>query len=394
MMRALKSLRGTKGVELTKLLLRVDFLALLACIALLAYLGLSFGRDMVLSVLLEFSIFLIVTLSLNIETGLTGVPQFGRVLCVTAGAFIVGGLCGRIVAWMLGRECGWAYAHHTVNYPLITEINSILMTNLGLSVLVFIMYLVFAAIAGGFFGWLISRPAIRLREAYLGISLLAFGDLLYWIGYNWEPLVGATNAVHVPDPFRSIWTYRYEAVTIVYFLIALFMLFIAEKLVRSPFGRDLKMLRDCELAAQVYGRDIVKVRTLSLIIGGAMAGVAGSLWVVYTGSCYAGTFTRLMWTFWPWAYMMLGGIGSNLGVALGVLIFVILRTMIMIYRMSLKPYLPFDPVWLEYTLCGLALVIIVLFRPYGLVPEKPVSTLPREQIEEMHKKARERVKSS
>jgi branched-chain amino acid transport system permease protein len=80
----------------------------------------------------------------------------------------------------------------------------------------------------------------------------------------------------------------------------------------------LKAIRDAVVATNVYGKDIIKAGAQTLIIGGAKAAVAGELWALYTGSMKATTYTRLTWTFWPWAFMMLGGTGNNLGVLNGV----------------------------------------------------------------------------
>jgi len=143
------------------------------------------------------------------------------------------------------------------------------------------------------------------------------------------------------------------------------------------------MLRDSPLVSRVYGKNIVKIRTQSLVIGSAIAGIGGALYVIYTGTCTAIGFTRLTWTFWPWAYMMLGGIGSNIGMVVGVLVLTVLRTLIILYRKSVFGFLllwGIDPIWLEYTLLGLVIIFIVLFMPYGLVPEKTETVLPSGRI--------------
>lgn len=338
---------------------------------------------LIIHIIVEFSIFTIVTLSLNLEVGDTGIPQFGRVIAVIAGAFAVGAIPGRILAYMMGLPYGAEYATYKYNYRIVHEINEKLATNIPLSIAYFVFSLLLATVCGAVIGWVTSRPAIRLREAYLGISLLAFGDVLMWIGYNYEPLVGGSTAATVPDPFRWIWEYRFMVVSFVIVIIAFIILIIVERLTKSPFGRMLRMLRDNELASVVFGKDIVKVRTRSLVIGSAIAAIAGALYVIYVGVCNAGAFTRLTWTFWPWAYMMLGGTGNNIGVVVGVLIFTIIRTLIVLYRFELAPYLPFDPIWLEYTLAGLAIILIVLFKPYGLIPEKPEPTIRPERIREI-----------
>ena len=337
---------------------------------------------LIVYILTQFSIFLIVTLSLNLEVGHTGIPQFGRVIAVIAGAFAVGAVPGRILAYFLGLPFGEEYASTTSNFAIVTAINNLLANNILLAFVYFISSLFLAAVFGGFIGWLTSRPAIRLREAYLGISLLAFGDVFMWFGYNYQPLVGGSTAIAVPDPFAWFPGDRFLFASAVILIFAVLTFIATEMLTRSPFGRTLKMLRDNELTTEVSGKDIVVVRTRSLVIGSAMAAVAGALYVMYVGRCNASAFSRLTWTFWPWAYMMLGGTGSNIGIVLGVLVFIIIRTLITLYRYELSAFLPFDPLWLEYTLAGLAIILIVLFRPYGLIPEKPTPTLPRERIEQ------------
>jgi branched-chain amino acid transport system permease protein len=355
---------------------------------------------LLLSILAEFAVFFIVTLSLNLEVGHTGIAQFGRVLAVEAGAFTVGGLTSRLLAWILGLPAGVEYADPLRNYFIVDEINAAFSENVALGLGYFVLSLVLAAIVGALLGWLTSRPAIRLKEAYLGISLLAYGEMLMWIAYNYQPIVGGTIAVGIPDPFRIIQVkggpeggfYRNITITFVMLAIALLMYFLAEKLTKSPFGRTLKMHRDCEIAASAYGLDLVKTRTMSLIVGSTLAALAGALYVFYAGACNAGAFSRLTWTFWPWAYMMLGGVGSNLGIAVGVIIFLTVRVLIVQYRFDLAAalHLPFDPIWLEYTIAGLAIILIVLFKPSGLIPEKPVTTLPRDKIKSILKSIEEK----
>jgi branched-chain amino acid transport system permease protein len=355
--------------------------------------------NLALSILAEFAIFLIVTLSLNLEVGRTGIAQFGRVLAVMVGAFTVGGLASRLLALMLGLPAGTEYADPLYNSFIVDKINAILSENIALGLGYFVLSLILALIFGALIGWLTSRPAIRLKEAYLGISLLAYGDLLMWITYNYQPIVGGTIGVGVPDPFRMIQViggpmggfYRNITVVFVMLTIALLIYFLTEKLTRSPFGRTLIMHRDNEIAASAYGLDLIKTRTRSLVLGSAFAALAGALYVLYVGSCSPAAFSKLTWTFWPWAYMMLGGVGNNLGVLVGVGSFLTVRILLVQYRFELVTFLhlPFDPLWLEYTIIGVAIILIVLFRPFGLIPEKPVSTLQKDKINRILKSIEE-----
>jgi branched-chain amino acid transport system permease protein len=335
-----------------------------------------------LQIILNFSIGLIVTISLNLEVGFLGIPQFGRLLAVIAGAIVAAAVPGRILAAFMGLPWGAEYAYHLYNFGIVAKINEVLVSSPTLSIGILLLTLILAAAIGGVIGYLCAYPALRLREAYLGITLLAFGDLLMNIAWNYDPLVGGTTGVWVIDPFRFVGAggtrFTFSALFILAIAIAVFLY--AELLARSPYGRALKAVRDAEAAASVYGKDVVKMRAHTLIIGGAIAALAGALWALFTGSMKANTYTRLTWTFWPWAFMMLGGTGNNLGVLLGVLLYTVARTVIILYKGALTAIIPIEPEWLEYIMIGLVIIIIALFRPQGIIPEKPVLTLPKSKI--------------
>jgi len=340
----------------------------------------------ILYILVDFSIYLIVTLSLNLEVGYAGLPQFGRVLAVLTGALIAGAIPGRILALMYELPYGPEYAFYEYNYKVVNTLNTVLEKNPLLSIAIFVFTLILAMILGAIVGYLTSKPAIRLREAYLGITLLAMGDVLMLVTYYYTPIIGGTTGVSVIDPFRWTGVARFYIATFTLLGIALLVFLLIERLTKSPYGRVLRAMRDSELAITVYGRDIVKLRTYTLMVGAAIASLGGALYTFYTGSCIASTYTRVTWTFWPWAFMMLGGTGNNVGVMFGVLLFVIVKTLIVMYRGLLAPYVPFDPVWLEYTFVGMAIVLIAIFRPQGLIPEKPIFTISRKKIEELIKR--------
>lgn len=146
------------------------------------------------------------------------------------------------------------------------------------------------------------------------------------------------------------------------------------------------MVRDNDVSAAAAGINVVQVRTQSLVIGSALAAIAGGLYVVYTGTVAAIGFQRLTFTFWPWAFMMLGGIGSNIGVLLGVFLLTILRTMIIIFRSQWFGFLlnvGIDPLWLEFTLMGAVIIVVILFMPHGLVPEKVEPMLPASRVKKI-----------
>jgi branched-chain amino acid transport system permease protein len=340
------------------------------------------------NILINFAIGFIITVSLNLEVGITGIPQFGRVLAVIIGAIVAAAIPGRLLALSMGLPYGADYAFHLKNFGIVNQINSVLQANALLSIGVFLFTLAMAAVIGGLVGYACSYPALRLKEAYLGITLLAFGDVVKTVAWNYDPLAGGTMGVNVPDFFRwiGIGPERFLGVTLTLTGLGLLIFIFVEGLIRSPFGRALKAIRDSEVAAKVYGKDIVKLRAEALIVGGALAAIGGALWALYSGSFKADSYRRLTWTFWPWAYMMLGGTGNNLGMLIGVFAFSVIRTLIYEYKTELTAFISISPQWFEYILVGLAIIVLVLFRPQGLFPEKPALTLPKKEIEKIRQK--------
>jgi branched-chain amino acid transport system permease protein len=380
------------GTNLRGFLLRGEILITLAILIVLTYFLVSRGVPMVLTIVIDFAVFAIVTMSLNLETGYTGIPQFGRVLAVIAGAFAVGAIPGRLMSMFMGLPWGFDYAKDSIHYQISPELTAVLANSWFLSLIFLLFCVLIAAASGAGIGWLASRPAIRLKEAYLGISLLAFGDFFMWVGHNWEPLVGGSTAVYVPDPFRVFGGGRFQVVVIVIFLAAMLVYAYLNRLTSSPFGRMLRMIRDNEVSASAAGKDVTKIRTQSLVIGSMLAGIAGGLYVIYTGTVTAMGYSRLVWTFWPWAFMMLGGIGSTTGVLLGVMVLTIMRTMITVYRFQVFGFLMawgINPLWLEYTLMGAVIVGVILFLPHGLVPEKVQPMLPANRVKRLLAKGME-----
>jgi branched-chain amino acid transport system permease protein len=108
-----------------------------------------------------------------------------------------------------------------------------------------------------------------------------------------------------------------------------------------------------------------------------LCGIAGTLWVLYSGAVTP-SYARFDWTFLPWLMILLGGMGTNRGTLVGTLIFVTLNKLIIYYKSVFVGILPFDVVWLNYILLGLITILILIYRPEGIVrevrtPEKPPS---------------------
>jgi len=328
---------------------------------------------------ISFGIYLIIALSLNLEFGYGGISNFGKVLAVAGGAFAVGFFPGRIAAWLFG--IGLKYEGGNI-YKIVSEVNYILGDNPGIALALFFTTLVIAAIVGAALGFIACYPAIRLREEHLAMTLIAMGEAIRIIGRNYEPIVGGPFGVRVPDPFMWAGGFRYTASALFILCICLMVLFYLERLVRTPLGRVLRAIRDNEDVAESLGKDVTRIRMKTIIIASVIASIGGALYAFNTSNVVSTAYTRATWTFWPWVIVIIGGAANNMGVMLGTLAFVTFRKFIIFYK-ALLAFVPFDIVWLDFLLLGVVLILIQMYRPGGIIPEKPTSTLSIKKLEEM-----------
>jgi len=326
----------------------------------------------VVDLLAIFAIYVIVNLSLNMEFGYTGIPNFGKVLAVGAGAFVAASIPGRIFANIAGIEGDYI----SDNLLIVSQINLWLVDNVGIGFVVFFLTLGIAAGIGGGVGLLTSYPVIRLRGDYLAITLLAFGESIRIIGNNYTPLVGGTLGVQVPDPLSFLPDeFRFPVATIGLVSIAVVVYVYSEKMIRSPLGRMLRAVRDNEMAAEALGKNSSHVRIKIIMVSAALAAIGGALYAFYVGGTIAFAYDRASWTFWPFLMILIGGLANNKGVLIGTLIFVTLRKFIIFFKDSFEGFVPFDVIWLDFLLLGVILLAILLYRPQGIFVEKPTPTI-------------------
>ena len=107
------------------------------------------------------------------------------------------------------------------------------------------------------------------------------------------------------------------------------------------------------------------------MIGSLFCGIAGSLWALYSGAITP-TLARFDWTFLPWLMILIGGMGSNRGTLVGTAIVVTLNKLITYFKYAFVGIVPFNIIWLNYLLLGVMTILILIYRPEGIVRE----TLP------------------
>ncbi len=328
------------------------------------------------------AVYIIVTTALNLQYGYTGIPNFGLAFGVAIGAYMTGYLPGRLayqiyfdkIAENLGNRCP-TLDYIRCNIMIRNYINKFLAQDPVLSMSLLVLTIVLSVLAGAILGFLASYPAIRLRVDFLMMVLIAIAEGVRIIGMNYTPLAGGTLGVSVPNMLG--WLDKYYNINrtlqngIMVGSITFIVLILSYFLMRSPYGRVLKAVRESEEAALAVGIDVNRVKIEAMVVGSAIAAVAGSIYSLYLGNVVPTSYTRYDWTFWPWLMLLLGGRGSELGALAGTVSIITLRRIVSVYKHTVQPFIPFDVVWLERIAMGLAFLVIMMFKPYGLFPEKP-----------------------
>jgi branched-chain amino acid transport system permease protein len=345
-----------------------------------------------ISLVIFFALYLAISISLNLEFGYTGIPNFGKVMFVAGGAAIAGTFSGRFAALLYRIDTHGNYVYF--NPQIISQADALLAQDPLTAVLILLLSILLAGLVAAVMGYLASYPAIRLREDYLGMLLLGAAQFFQVFLSGYDPLVGGTQGMLVPDLF--IWlTPRFgnnrDLVSMsILSLFALMVYLYAERLARSPLGRTLRAVRDNEVASMALGKDIVALRRKALVSASAISGMAGAIFTFYAGSVGAYTWNRFSWTFLPWTMVIIGGAANNAGVALGVLLYWLLSKLLEQLKFSLAAYVPVDINWVTYLAFSSLLVLILLYRPEGLIREKPTATLPLPIVQKIRRAASSR----
>jgi len=289
----------------------------------------------VCDLIVYIGIFGIVSLSLNLEFGFAGLANFGKVAFFLIGAY---------------------------TYALLSQIG-----------VPFYLCLIASALISAVFGLLISLPALRLRADYLAIAVLAFGEILRLIMKSEKWLAGGNWGIAVSPIFP--WTgshliYRLENIGLVGFCLFICFL-VVQLLANSPYGRAMRAIREDEIAAEALGKDRAKFKAQALMLGSAMAGVAGGLYAQYLQYALPGMFMPMV-TFTVWIMVLLGGPANNWGVLLGAALVEIFDRGTNIAKDYLT--LPIDPSDLQYILFGALIIFVLFYRPQGLLKESTIQT--------------------
>ena len=171
---------------------------------------------------------------------------------------------------------------------------------------------------------------------------------------------------------------------LIFLFVVCFLLYFSEKALRSPWGRMMRAIRDNEDAAKAMGKNVVKQHLFIFMLGSAIIGFAGAMLVTYDGLFTPSSYQPLRYTFLIWVMVLLGGTGNNYGAILGAFVvwfiwiqsapfalFIInLFTSQLADTNAIKLHLINSIPYFRYFMMGLGLLLVMRYRPKGLLPEK------------------------
>ncbi|BAN52932.1 MULTISPECIES: high-affinity branched-chain amino acid ABC transporter permease LivM [Pseudomonas] len=297
-------------------------------------------------------IYVLLGLGLNIVVGLAGLLDLGYVGFYAVGAYSYA---------MLSHYLGWSF---WVCLPI-------------------------AGLMAATFGFLLGFPVLRLRGDYLAIVTLGFGEIIRLFLRNLTDWTGGPNGIsNIPKPeffgltferraaegmqtFHEFFGLEYNSINKVIFLylvallLALLALFVINRLLRMPIGRAWEALREDEIACRALGLNPTVIKLSAFTLGAAFAGFAGSFFAARQGLVTPESFTFIESAI-ILAIVVLGGMGSQLGVILAAIVMILLPELMREFS--------------EYRMLmfGALMVLMMIWRPQGLLPmQRPHMELHR-----------------
>ena len=225
----------------------------------------------------------------------------------------------------------------------------------------------------GLIAYLLAFPALKLRGGPFAIALLAIQETIFLVIKNESWLTNGVWGIRgIPRPFFELINPRYYVFIFLVIAVAMLALtyFFMERALNSPWGRVLRAIREDETLTEMSGKGCFNFRRQSFVFSSMVAGLAGALYVHYTGFVSPQTFSPLMSTFLVWLMVMVGGTGNNRGVILGAFlvwgVWVGSDFITALVPASVATQIGF----IRMFLVGIILTVTVLTRPQGLLTQK------------------------
>jgi branched-chain amino acid transport system permease protein len=332
---------------------------------------------------IQILIYVMLGWGLNIVVGLAGLLDLGYVAFYAMGAY----------SFALLAKNGLPFIAFASDYPYLA------VDFYQLGPWAFWVLLPIAGLLAAFWGILLGFPVLRLRGDYLAIVTLAFGEIIRLVLINWVDLTNGYAGidgvprptffgipfVEGPDGFAARYGLSFDAIHRTIFLyyvilaLALITAFVTVRLRRLPIGRAWEALREDEIACRALGINTTTTKLTAFAIGATFGGFAGSFFAARQGFVSPESFT-FMESAVIVAIVVLGGMGSMIGVAIAAIIMIggteLMREMDVLKVIFGKD---FDPTQYRMLLFGLGMVLIMIWKPRGLISTRQPSVFLKER---------------
>ena len=294
----------------------------LAGLAAVAFPLLPFASTYQINIVTNALLYVMLGLGLNIVVGLTGLLHLGYVAFYAVGAY----------------SFALLHYHFGIGFWTALPIGALMAT---------------------LFGLLLGFPVLRLRGDYLAIVTLGFGEITRLVLENWSDFsFGPSGIANIPRPgFFGIDLSLHETTVYIYFLmiaLCLLTIFIVFRLKNSRIGRAWVALREDEIASEAMGVNTTMAKLSAFALGSTWAGLAGVIFAAKSTFINPSCFTFLE-SAMILAIVVLGGMGSILGVIIGAFVLILLPE----YLRTFSEY--------RMLIFGTIMVLMMIFRPQGIV---------------------------
>jgi branched-chain amino acid transport system permease protein len=309
-------------------------------------------------------------LGLNIVVGFAGLLDLGYVAFYALGALTIG--------WLGSSFVYGANNSKGIHFGVTSNLAKVPGVHVN-----FLIILVAAGVVCAVAGMLIGLPTLRLRGDYIAIVTLAFGEIVYRFALNGDEikfgnqqLTNGSQGITPVDPvnfgigtpFNQLnlrpWYWTILALGVVVF-------FVNFRLRDSRQGRAWIAIREDEVAAASMGVPLVRTKLMAYATGAAFGGMSGAFLASYTNTVNADQF-QFSFSIFILSMIILGGLGSIWGVALGAILLQLVNRYLIpdVLNDKAQSWFHFDLTQLSFSIFGFILVLVMLIRPEGLLPER------------------------
>jgi len=346
----------------------------------------------------------------GVGIGLSAIALLGTIGLVVLVRSRIRGKRGNVVAILIA-VVGYFVIRHFFD-PAVAAIESYDAARTGylggLGLPIVLSWLVGGLFAAGA-AWIVGKVALGLRADYLAIATLGISEIIIAIMRNEEWLArGVKNVAGLPRPVayevqlqQQPWfldlaatlnmhpifasaLYVRLSYAILFAIVLVIIMFLAERALNSPWGRMMRAIRDNRDAAAAMGKNVTKRHLQVFVLGSAVVGVAGAMLTTLDGQFTPGQYQPLRFTFLIWVMVIVGGSGNNWGAVLGgfLIWFVWVEAEPVggwVMSVLTSPLDPSNPVrqqlvdaapYMRPLMMGLILLLVLRFAPRGLIPER------------------------